>query len=189
MSTRECFTYDIIPETTHHRSRGGVLYQKQVWYIRSEEASLSYDATLISSKEKLGNSPIESAILDGMVSTIVHKENLNTHEIEAYLLPLGIVTYNHVYNSGELVEIEAKCDELHDRSINGYLPQECYQSSVSRKGSLKRTKYFFGSRYLWSKEQMTWPDAKIARGIRTDVPKIPVWIKVWKHALSFFMKY
>lgn len=182
MSTRECFTYDIIPETTHHRSKDGALYQKQVWYIRSEEASIAFDATLTSSKEQCCNNSIESSMLDGMVSTIVHKENLNSHDIESYLLPLGIVTYNNVFSADELLKIESKCDELHDRSMNGYIPQECYQSSVSRKGSLKRTKYFFGSRYLWSKDQMAWPDAKIARGIRTDVPKIPVWIKVTKHS-------
>eukprot|EP00887_Chlorella_sp_A99_P005933 scaffold29.g5933.t1 len=40
-------------------------------------------------------------------------------------------------------------------------------------GMAKRTKYFFGARYSWTREQLAQPNARIAGGVRVDVPPLP----------------
>lgn len=42
---------------------------------------------------------------------------------------------------------------------------------------LKRTKFFFGYRYMWTKNQLQDPLVNIAAGVRADVSQPPVWIK------------
>ena len=45
------------------------------------------------------------------------------------------------------------------------------------KGICTRTKYFFGARYLWTKEQIAGDsDAAVAHGVRTDVSAAPQWL-------------
>ena len=43
--------------------------------------------------------------------------------------------------------------------------------------NLKRTKFFFGYRYMWTKTQLQDPLANIAAGVRADVSSPPVWMK------------
>lgn len=178
ISTRDCFTSDIYGEKTSCDSDSGCTFEKTRWFIKSTDAPPHYDTAM----EKLfsGQSCMEQTILDGMVSNIVRMEGDPDYQGKSheYLLPLGVTTYNGVYTLEELDRIEEQCDNLHQDGSKGILPKECYHSSLSKKGVLKRTKYFFGSRYLWSREQLKSPLAKIAGGIRRDVPKPPQWMKV-----------
>jgi len=43
--------------------------------------------------------------------------------------------------------------------------------------NLKRTKFFFGYRYMWTKQQLLEPLSNVAAGVRTDVSQPPVWMK------------
>jgi len=133
------------------------------------------------SAQRTGVDSMIRLLTDGMVSTVVTateaSRELKPDCAENYLLPLGVTTYNGLYDPQELGDIEAKCDQLHQESIKGVLPKECYHETSTKTGSLKRTKYFFGSRYLWSREQLKSPHAKLAGGIRRDVPKPPSWMK------------
>ena len=40
-----------------------------------------------------------------------------------------------------------------------------------------RTKFFFGYRYMWTKEQLSEPFSHVAAGVRCDVSQPPPWIK------------
>lgn len=42
---------------------------------------------------------------------------------------------------------------------------------------VRRTKFFFGVRYMWSKQQIAEPFSNIAAGVRCDVSKPPSWLK------------
>eukprot|EP00889_Picochlorum_renovo_P003571 jgi/Picre1/30601/NNA_005962.t1 len=178
ISTRDCFTSDIYGEKTSCSSDSGCTFEKTRWFMKSTDAPPHYDTVM----DKLFSSQscMEQTILDGMVSSVVRMETdppyCQDKNLE-YLLPLGVTTYNGVYTLEELDRIEEQCDNLHQDGSKGILPKECYHSSLSKKGVLKRTKYFFGSRYLWSREQLKSPLAKIAGGIRRDVPKPPQWMK------------
>jgi len=43
--------------------------------------------------------------------------------------------------------------------------------------TLKRTKFFFGYRYMWTKNQLSEPFAHVAAGVRGDVSRAPLWMK------------
>lgn len=42
---------------------------------------------------------------------------------------------------------------------------------------VRRTKFFFGVRYIWSKQQIAEPYSNIAAGVRSDVSPPPDWLK------------
>jgi len=173
VSTRDCFSSDIVGEDTIHVSSSGRRFLKTRWFIHNKDVPSHFDTTI----ESLPGSNMAAMIVDGIVSTIaVGNYSSADSNPKKYLLPLGITTYNNVYSSKQLDEIESNCDDLHGSSLKGILPKECYHETASKKGQLKRTKYFFGSRYLWSKEQLKSPFAKVAGGIRHDVPKPPSWM-------------
>ena len=232
VSTRDCFSSDIVGEDSHLVTDAGRPFVKTKWFIQSSEAPANFDATLegLCAKEVAASDPDEDdvgdrgdegdgadgadgpdrdhegdqyqdretanisaksakdsvdgmvgMILDGMVSTVVQAseagKDLQPDCADNYMLPLGVTTYNGLYEPAELNKIESSCDDLHQQSVKGILPKECFHETATRTGSLKRTKYFFGSRYLWSREQLKHPYAKVAGGIRRDVPKPPVWMK------------
>lgn len=96
---------------------------------------------------------------------------------------VGVTTYSALFSHAELNQIEAKADEVHLHSQMGYFPPECFHPTIGKNGSLKRTKYFFGARYLWTKEQLAEREACVAKGVRVDVPANPLWMKVWPDCL------
>ena len=44
--------------------------------------------------------------------------------------------------------------------------------------------FFFGARYMWTKEQLAQGDARRAAGVRTDVHPPPPWVKVRPRAAN-----
>jgi hypothetical protein len=42
---------------------------------------------------------------------------------------------------------------------------------------LKRTKFFFGYRYMWTRTQLQEPLSNVAAGVRADVSQPPIWMK------------
>lgn len=93
------------------------------------------------------------------------------------LFPVGVTTYNQVFSSAQLSDIELRCDSIDTAAREGRLPATCSHSTFNKGGGLKRTKFFFGARYLWTKEQLGAPDAHVANGVRVDVPAPPKWVK------------
>lgn len=176
VSTRDCFTSDIVGEDTVCEIFDGRSFLKTRWFIRNTDLPPQFDAVMENLLCHTEGKSIEAMILDGMISTIVQSDE-DQIGFKSYLLPLGVTTYNGVYDSNTLDSVESCCDNLHETALQGVLPKECYHATASKKGLLKRTKYFFGSRYLWSREQLKSPHAKIAGGIRHDVPKPQEWMR------------
>lgn len=88
------------------------------------------------------------------------------------------------YTPEELTAIEDGADSVNSKATAGLLPPECFHVTAGRSGSAKRTKFFFGARYLWTREQMSSiATARRAHGVRVDVPAIPSWVQV-SHAHS-----
>merc|ERR1711907_693191 len=50
------------------------------------------------------------------------------------------------------------------------------QTTLNTK-QVKRTKFFFGYRYMWSAQQLNEPFSNISAGVRNDVSPIPLWMK------------
>ena len=57
-----------------------------------------------------------------------------------------------------------------------YLPETAQKTSSGEK--IKRTKFFFGARYMWTKKQLAEPNSYVAAGIRKDVSPPPNWMKI-----------
>ena len=86
------------------------------------------------------------------------------------------------YSSEELAAIEAGADSIHSKAKSRLLPPECFHVTVGKAGLPKRTKFFFGARYLWTREQMSSiAAARRAHGVRVDVPAPPAWMQVAVH--------
>ena len=83
------------------------------------------------------------------------------------------------YTAEELTAIEAGADCVNSKALAGLLPPECFHVTAGKSGAPKRTKFFFGARYLWTREQMSSiAGARRAHGVRVDVPAVPSWIQV-----------
>jgi len=110
---------------------------------------------------------IEWSAVDGFLS-----------EPPAGALPVGVTTYSSMFSHEELCEIESAADQVHENAQNGLYPDQCFHPTIGKSGALKRTKFFFGARYLWTREQQAQSDAKVAHGVRVDVPDRPPWMTV-----------
>lgn len=88
----------------------------------------------------------------------------------------GVVTYENVFSDSEIKELEDFASLTEHQYLQGqFLP---LTGQTTLKGNqIKRTKFFFGARYMWSAVQLSEPHSNIASGIRTDVTDIPDWIK------------
>lgn len=91
-------------------------------------------------------------------------------------LRVGIVTYENFFSHNKLLEIERRIEETEILSLkDAFLPETAQKTFSGEK--LKRTKFFFGSRYMWTKKQLAEPNSYVAAGIRKDVSQAPYWMK------------
>jgi len=89
---------------------------------------------------------------------------------------VGVVTYENFFSHEELCEIEKLIEETEENSSKEVFLPETAQKTMSGD-KLKRTKFFFGSRYMWTKKNLAEPNSYVAAGIRKDVSPPPMWIK------------
>ena len=93
------------------------------------------------------------------------------------------------YTAEELTAIEAAAGCVNDKARAGLLPPECFHVTAGKSGLPKRTKFFFGARYLWTREQMSnLATARRAHGVRVDVPAVPSWIQVVSASVPLCMQ-
>jgi hypothetical protein len=90
--------------------------------------------------------------------------------------PVGIVTYENYFTHDELLAIEKNIEKTEELSLKeAFLPETAQKTFAGEK--IKRTKFFFGSRYIWTKKQLAEPNSYVGAGIRKDVSPAPYWIK------------
>lgn len=93
------------------------------------------------------------------------------------------------YTAEELTAIEAAADCINGKAHAGLLPPECFHVTAGKSGLPKRTKFFFGARYLWTREQMSSiATARRAHGVRVDVPAVPSWMQVVRESMHLCMQ-
>ena len=88
---------------------------------------------------------------------------------------IGVVTYENYYSHEELQELERLTHLTELEFFKGSFLPHTGQVAMSGK-RVKRTKFFFGSRYMWTAQQLCEPHSHVAGGIRTDVSPIPTWM-------------
>jgi hypothetical protein len=98
-----------------------------------------------------------------------------------------MVTYTDFFSHEELLEIEERCYDTERNFfssnqffwnfnlIDHFLPMTGQMSCTNEK--VRRTKFFFGSRYIWSRQQLSEVHSMVGAGIRTDVSEAPKWMK------------
>lgn len=76
---------------------------------------------------------------------------------------IGVVTYENYFTNEELCEIEKLVEETESISMkDGYFPETAQKTFAGEK--LKRTKFFFGARYMWTKRQLEEQNSYVAAG-------------------------
>eukprot|EP00941_MAST-03F_sp_MAST-3F-sp1_P001295 g1295.t1 len=98
---------------------------------------------------------------------------------------VGVTLLFNIFSPDELLELEKLADRTHDNfmtgkgvfasTVFGRAGQHTYSRGAGMN-KLRRTKYFFGARYLWTKRDASIPGCKKAGGIRVDVPRKPRWM-------------
>jgi hypothetical protein len=82
----------------------------------------------------------------------------------------GVTTYNNFFSHDELRHIEELTYETEKKCFaDHYLPMTGQTSFVGPK--VKRTKFFFGARYMWSRQQLSEPNSYVGAG-RASLPLI-----------------
>ena len=65
-------------------------------------------------------------------------------------LRVGITTYDTFYDDKEMKNMERQIEETEKKSLqNSYLPMTAQKTFSGN--TLKRTKFFFGFRYMWTR--------------------------------------
>eukprot|EP00210_Caulerpa_lentillifera_P001116 g1077.t1 len=153
ITTRDCFTYDLIQVKCKITSKEDYRFGNNFmdWSLCNAQ-----DQVVQELSEEVPGFPLRPP--DGA-------------------MPVGVTTYTSLFTSEELNEAEKMADRVHEQAQLGMYPPECFHPTIGRSGGLKRTKYFFGARYLWTKEQLADPNSHVACGVRVDVPSNPAWMK------------
>ena len=68
-------------------------------------------------------------------------------------LMVGVTCYENFFSPEELDEIESLIEQTEERSLDDqFLPMTAQKTFTGT--TLKRTKFFFGYRYMWTKTQL-----------------------------------
>ena len=95
---------------------------------------------------------------------------------EGDLVRAGVTAYVDFFTEAELTALEDHCEETEEAMKRGEFLEDTAQASYGAANSLKRTKFFFGSRYMWTACQLAERQSGIAAGVRTDVSPTPHWM-------------
>ena len=148
IALRDSFTYELIKKTTVCKANNGKDYIRTEFFF-----------------------PPDS--IPGNYKEIVPSTCYNDKE---RVYPVGVTTYTCLYDESELQKIEKRVEVLEEKISSGGLPTTSFHHSISNN-VIRRTKTFFGARYLWTRAQTRRVDSDIANGIRIDVPPYPKWVK------------
>ena len=83
-------------------------------------------------------------------------------------LKVGVTCYENFYSHKEMDEMEKLIEQTEQSSLRDeFLPMTAQKTFTGL--TLKRTKFFFGYRYMWTRTQLQDPLANVAAGVRADV--------------------
>lgn len=198
IGTRDHFTRELVATRKYFSRSDGRQFVQKKWYFKHGQIPEDYHQCAIKFSSEVNNLAAVAPSVSDEIVAVMHlmldnvseclmgcqvadeslSEYLSNPKNECSLMaPVGITTYEDIFTDSELCNIEICSDATNTSARSGELPHYCYHDSVTKNGLLKRTKFFFGARYLWSRKQILEPYAKIARGVRVDVPEVPHWMK------------
>lgn len=91
-------------------------------------------------------------------------------------LKVGVTCYENFYTHEEMNDMEKLIEQTEKQSLDDkFLPMTAQKTFTGV--TLKRTKFFFGYRYMWTRVQLQDPLANVAAGVRADVSRPPIWMK------------
>lgn len=97
---------------------------------------------------------------------------------------VGITCYHNFFTKKELKLFENNIFSMEQKAfkstyrftcLDQFLQMTVQPSIVSTK--IKRTKFFFGYRYMWTRYQLAEPCSFVGAGVRKDVTSPPAWTK------------
>ncbi|KAL4446612.1 hypothetical protein ABPG74_005550 [Tetrahymena malaccensis] len=89
---------------------------------------------------------------------------------------VGATLYTGFFTHQELMSIENSCYETEIKSFQRhYFPMTAQMTCTAQK--IRRTKFFFGSRYIWTRQQLAEPHSFVGAGVRQDVSQPPSWMR------------
>jgi hypothetical protein len=112
-----------------------------------------------------------------------HKDDLpsNYKDWEKYCegdyVKTGVVTFKNCFSHQTLLDLEQEALKTEKDFLAGRFIKNTAQPTFGGKGKIKRTKFFFGTRYLWTSAQLAEKQSRIAAGVRVDVSATPQWMK------------
>lgn len=96
---------------------------------------------------------------------------------EGNYVRVGVTTYTGLFSAQELADLERRVGNTEGDFRRGRFIASTAQPSHGTGGQPKRTKFFFGSRYMWTACQLAEKQSEVAVGVRVDVSAAPKWIR------------
>jgi len=125
INTRDCFVYDLyVKETIVNLGKGRENVMKREYFFTPDCVPENYKQVVGLPREELIN------------------------DVER--LRVGVTTYSNFYTNDEMKNMERRIEDTEKKSLaNAYLPMTAQKTFSGN--TLKRTKFFFGFRYMWTK--------------------------------------
>ena len=89
----------------------------------------------------------------------------------------GVVVFKNCFSHATLLDLEKEALKTEEDFLAGKFLKNTAQPTFGGKGKIKRTKFFFGTRYLWTSSQLSEKQSRIAAGVRVDVSGTPPWMR------------
>ena len=147
------------------------------FYLINTRDSFSYDLKVKKSYIYSGSTRITRK------DYLFHKDDLpsNYKDWQSHLVgdyvKTGVVTFKNCFSHESLLDLEQEALKTEKDFLAGRFIKNTAQPTFGGKGKIKRTKFFFGTRYLWTSSQLAEKQSRIAAGVRVDVSTTPVWMK------------
>jgi len=142
-------------------------------YLLNTRDSFAFD--LIEKVTEINFNGRKAYKTDYYFDSITHPHNFNAFIDKFPDYHVGVTTYNNFFSHEELSAIESKCYQTErDFFNNHFFPMTGQMTCTSER--VRRTKFFFGARYMWTRQQLSEPHSMVGAGIRVDVSDRPRWI-------------
>jgi hypothetical protein len=154
INTRDCFAFDL--------------------KFTEEVLDLGKGREKVIKKEYFFDPSIEDGFPQNFKQTMGYNSKTDMKYINN--LKVGVTCYENFYSHKEMDEMEKLIEQTEEQSLRDeFLPMTAQKTFTGQ--TLKRTKFFFGYRYMWTRTQLQDPLANVAAGVRGDVSQPPVWMK------------
>lgn len=147
------------------------------YYLINTRDSFSYDLKVKKSYITVGSKKILKK------EFFFHKDDLPSnykdwanHQQGDYV-KTGVITFHNCFTNKQLNEMEKDALNTEQDFLKGHFLRNTAQPTHGAGGKIKRTKFFFGTRYMWTATQLAEKQSRIAAGVRVDVSETPSWLK------------